>query len=321
MRRRLTYVQCMFDIDIMHEVNLSGLDLNLLPALEALLRRRSVTRAAVDVGLSQPAMSRALGRLREVLGDPLLIRGPGGLTLTPRAEALTPALAAALAEVKGIFLEPGFDPSTARRQIGLASTDVHTILLAPGIMGRLSAEAPNVNLRIEPVGPSLPARMAEGRVDLAFALATTALPPGAASEPLVDDQLVVVVRRGHPAAGRAWTLEDYGRFDHVGVSIQGDRGSDLDTKLAAAGVTRRMALVTPHFMAALSVVEATDLATTLPRSFARQFADALGLTLLKTPFSDNDVPMIMVWSQVRARDPMLAWFRALVREVAWNVTK
>ncbi len=321
MRRRLTYVQCMFVMPVMHEVNLSGLDLNLLPVLEALLRRRSVTRAAADVGLSQPAMSRALGRLREVLGDPLLVRGPGGLMLTPRAEALTPALAAALAEVKGIFLEPRFDPSAARRQIGLASTDVHTILLAPGIMRRLSAEAPNVDLRIEPVGPGLAARMAEGRVDLAFALATTALPPGAASEPLVDDQLVVVVRRGHPAAGRAWTLEDYGRFDHVGVSIQGGQGSDLDTRLAAAGLTRRMALVTPHFMAALSVVAATDLATTLPRSFALRFADALGLILLKAPFSDNDVPMIMVWSQARARDPMLAWFRALVREVAWAATK
>jgi DNA-binding transcriptional LysR family regulator len=300
----------------MLEVNLSAVDLNLLPALEALLRRRNVTQAAGDVGLSQPAMSRALGRLRAVLGDPLLVRTGAGFVLTPRAAALVPRLAGVMAEVKGLFREPGFDPSAERRLFRVAATDTHTVLLAPAIMARLAQEAPGVDVSMEPYSPDMARRMERGDLDLAFAVANAPLPPGAMSEPLSRDRLAVVMRRGHPAARRAFTTADYGVFDHVGIAILGDGQSELDAWLAGEGVRRRMALVTPHFMAALAVVAATDLVTTLSRAFAQRFASEFDLILNEPPFAQGDLQMTLVWSHLRAADPVLTWFRGLVRDVA-----
>jgi DNA-binding transcriptional LysR family regulator len=309
----------MVHIRIMREVNLAGLDLNLLPPLEALLRRRNVTRAAADVGLSQPAMSRALSRLRALVGDQLLVRGRGGLVLTPRAQQLAPQVSRTLGELKGLFQPPSFDPAEAHRTIRIAAADTQTVLLVPGIARRLSREAPGIELRMEPYGPDLIARMEQGTLDLAFALATTPLPAGTMSEPIADDRLALVMRRGHPAAGRAWTIADYGRFDHVSVALLGDGRSEIDTLLAAAGVTRRIALVTPHFTAALATVAATDMITTISETFARRFARTFALALREPPFAEAALRTTLVWSQVRAADPVLVWFRQLVRDVAAKV--
>ncbi|MBI1361594.1 MAG: LysR family transcriptional regulator [Alphaproteobacteria bacterium] len=301
----------------MREVNLSGLDLNLLPALEALLRRRNVSQAASDVGLSQPAMSRALARLREVLGDTLLVRVPGGgYALTPRAEALSTRLAPTLDHVKAVFQEPTFDPAKVERTVRIAGADPHSILLAPALMARLAKEASGIDIRIEAYGPDMVRRMETGALDLAFAVSTSPLPPGAKSENLGRDELVLVLRKGHALARRKWTIEDYGRVSHVGVSIFGDNQSELDAQLAAAGVHRRIALVTPHFMAALAVVGGTDMATTVSRVFAARFADQFGLVLKTPPLPDLDLELTIVWSHVRAADPVLAWVRSVIRETA-----
>jgi DNA-binding transcriptional LysR family regulator len=135
-------------------------------------------------------------------------------------------------------------------------------------------------------------------------------------EPISDDRLAVVRREGHPAAGRPWSIDDYGRFHHVGVSLLGDGRSELDTMLAAAGVTRRIALTTPHFMAALAVVARTDLVTTISRSFASRFAGSFGLVLQDPPFAQMAMTTTIVWSKVRAADPLLGWVRGVLRQAA-----
>lgn len=301
----------------MREVNLAGVDLNLLPALEALLKRRNVSHAADDVGLSQPAMSRALGRLREVLDDALLVRVPGGgYALTPRAEALSAQLIVTLDHVKAVFREPSFDPARVQRTIRIAGIDTHTILLAPALMARLAKEAPGIDIRFENYGPDLVERVETGRLDLAFATATTLLPPGARSETYAHDKLVLVLRQGHPMAKKKWTIEDYGKVSHVGISILGDAGSELDAQLAKVGVHRRMALVTPHFIAALAAVSKTDMATTMSRVFASRFADEFGLVLKEPPLPNIDLELTVVWSHLRAADPVLAWVRRVMRDVA-----
>lgn len=299
----------------MREVNLSAVDLNLLPALEALLRRRNVSHAAHDVGLSQPAMSRALARLRDVLGDTLLVRIPGGYALTPRAEALAARLAPTLDSVRAVFQEPTFDPARVERTIRIAAADTHTILVAPRLMARLAKEAPGIDIRMEAYGPNLVARMESGALDLAFAVSTTPLPPGARSESYARDRLALVLRRGHPMARRKWAIEDYGRVSHVGISLLGDSQTDLDAQLATAGVRRRVALVTPHFIAALAVVGGSDMATTISRVFAERFADAFGLVLKEPPLPQLNLDLTVVWSHVRAADPVLAWLRDMIGEV------
>ena len=178
----------------MREVNLAGLDLNLLPPLEALLRLRNVTRAAAEVGLSQPAMSRALARLRDIFGDPLLVRAGGRLALTPAAEALAAKVAAALNSLRGVFHAPAMDPANLRRTFRLAGADSQTILLAPRLVARLEREAPGVDLAFSSIGRDIVARMELGDVDLCFATAATPLPPGVVSDALAPDRLALVLR-------------------------------------------------------------------------------------------------------------------------------
>lgn len=301
---------------VMREVNLSGLDLNLLPPLEALLRRRNVTHAAAEVGLSQPAMSRALARLRDLLDDPLLVRTQGGLALTPKAERLALQIAPMLDEVKRLFKEPVFDPAAERRVVRIAAVDANTVLYAPALMARLAREAPGIDVQFVPHGPDTGARMDKGGLDLAFALTTSPLPPGAISEPIAKDRLALVTRAGHPRAGQTWRVEDYAAVDHVGVSIFGDRQSEIDAVLAKHGVTRRIALVTPHFITALATVAATDLVTTVSRTFAQRFARAFDLALHEPPLAEIELTSTLVWSHVRASDPLLIWLRGVIREVA-----
>lgn len=301
----------------MRDVHLTSVDLNLLPALEALLRRRNVSAAAADVGLSQPAMSRALARLREVLGDVLLIRAPGGgYALSPRGEALAGQLAGALDQVKAVFQPPVFDPAQVERTIRMVGGDTQGILLMPPLMKRLAKEAPGIDLRLENYGPTMIQRMETGHLDLAFAIATAPLPPGARSEPYGVDRLALVMRKDHPAANKKWTIDDYGKWDQVGISIFGDAGSDMDAQLARAGVHRRMALIQPTFIGAIAAVSQTDMVTTISRVFAQRFAADFGLVLKEPPLPEVKLELTLAWSHVRAADPVLAWLRGVIREVA-----
>lgn len=303
-------------ITFMRELNISGLDLNLLPALDALLRHRNVTRAAADAGMSQPAMSRALARLRLLQDDPLLVRTRAGYGLTARAEALRPHLGAALKEIRDVFQPQVFDPAIVRRTLRIAAADTHNILILPGVAARLAREAPGVDLRVETYGAATLDRLESGVLDLAFALSSTPLASGAYSEVVYDDRLALVMRHGHPAAERSWTLADYGAYPHVGVALVGDGQSEIDTLLAAAGVNRRIAVVTPHFMAALAVVAETDFVTTISATLAQRFAGAFGLDVREPPFGEAQLQTTLVCSHVRASDPLLAWVRKVVREVA-----
>jgi len=300
----------------MRNVNINGLDLNLIPALEALLRLRNVTRAAGDVGMSQPAMSRALARLRHLQDDPLLVRTRAGYVLTPRAQAIQPQLAAAMHSLREVFQRQAFDASAERRTLSLAATDVHSVILLSAVMARLAIEAPGVDLRVEAYRADLFQRLDSGALDFAFALANTPLPPGVYSEVVAEDRLALAMRRGHPAAGRAWTIADYGAYPHAAVALLGDGQSEIDSLLAAAGVTRRIAMTTPYFMAALAAVAETDMVTTLSASLAARFAAVFDLATQEPPFGETRLAMTLVCSHIRAADPFLGWFRALVRTVA-----
>ena len=303
----------------MRKMNLNGIDLNLLPPLEALLRLRNVTHAASSVGLSQPAMSRALSRLRDILEDPLLVRIRGGFVLTPKALALVPCVAVALQNMETVFTEPVFDLNLQKRKIRIAATDMQTILFAPLIMARLARSAPHIEVAMEYYGPDISGRVNSGAVDFAFALASTELPAGAKSIALGRDELALVMRRKHPAAKRAWTVADYGIYSHVGISILGDGRSELDAQLATHGVQRRMGLVTPHFMAALASVAVNDMVTTVSKVFAQRFAKRFDLVLMPPPLQNTALLSTLVWSSVHDNDKFLIWFREMVRDVAQNV--
>ena len=297
----------------MRQKQLRAIDLNLLPVLDALLRLHNATRAGAEVGLSQPVMSRALARLRALLDDPLLVRGPGGTVLSPRAETLREPLAVLLEQLRVLLVPPAFDPCGERRVLRLAMTDAHAELLFAPLVRRVADEAPGVVLEWVPVSPGLPDRMRAGELDLAFALDTTPLPRGAASEPLLQDRLAVVTRRAHPCGGR-WTMLDYTRYPSVVVSLLGDQASEIDAELAAAGVTRSIAAIVPTFRAAAEIVARTDSVTTISRAFAERLAETLDLALLEPPLRQSRLGVVVVWAEHRTHDPVLVWLRRILRQ-------
>ncbi len=299
--------------------HLSGIDLDLLPVLDALLRRRNVTRAGSDVGLSQPAMSRALGRLRHLFEDPLLVRRPGGFALTPKAERLAPQVVAALEQVGALFRDAPFDPALERRTIRVVAADAQTLLLMPEVMRRLSREAPGIRVALEGYGPDTISQIQQGRIDFVFALASTPLPPGAESMVIGQDQLMLVTRRGHPLATGPVTVQDYARFPHAVITIFGDGNSEVDAALAAHKLSRDIAMTTPHFAVALAVVAETDFVTTLSGALARRFIDEFGLATVPSPLAPEPLFITLVWDRIRSADPALVWFRGVLREIAGKI--
>ncbi len=300
----------------MRETNLAGVDLNLLPALEALIRRRNVTLAGRDVGLSQPAMSRALARLRALLGDPILVKAPGGLAPTARADALSAQLTAALDRLGGVLRPPAFAPEALDRTFRIAATDVHALLLGPPLLAAMRRLAPRAGLSFVPVNADLREQIQAGALDLAFALTTTPLPPGVHSEPLAEDRLALVARFGAYPPEKRWTLAEYSAASHATVAIFGDRLSEIDAELAEAGLVRRIVFTSPHFLATLAAVAASDCVSVLSATLARRFASALGLTLYEPPLRQTTLTATTVVAATRAHDPGLVWLRARLREAA-----
>jgi DNA-binding transcriptional LysR family regulator len=158
--------------------------------------------------------------------------------------------------------------------------------------------------------------MKSGKLDLLFALAQTPLAPGVMSEVYARDRMVVVMRKGHPLARRRWTIEDFGRVEHAAISILGGEASETDALLARVGVKRDIRLVTPHFMGALATVSQTNMVTTIGRALASRFADELGLLFKESCLPNPDLDLTIVWSEACATDPVLAWVRTMIREVA-----
>lgn len=300
---------------IMRNLNLAAVDLGLLPALDALLRRRHVTRAAEEIGITQPAMSHILARLRHALGDDLLVRGPSGLTLTSRAEEIVPHMVTILDAAKAICRPPAFEPWKVRRTLRLAGCDWHSILFAPDLMKRIRDQAPGIDLSIESYTRDVFKRLVEGTVDLVFFNAQTPLPPGAVSTVVGEDRYALVMRAGHPAARKKWTLADYAKWESVVVSLVGDGMSDIDARLAKAGITRRVGLSTPHFMGCLATVSATDMIATTSRLFAARHAEAYRLIVRRPPFPQVRFINTLIGSASRMNDPVIRWFCTLFRDV------
>jgi DNA-binding transcriptional LysR family regulator len=309
----------MVNILIMQAVHLEALDLNLLVALRALLAERHVTRAAARVGLSQPAMSHALSRLRELLGDPLLVRTPNGMRPTPRAEAMTAPLERALEDIGRLIASPApFEPQRSTRKFRIAANDYMELVLFPRLLRRLWIEAPNIDVRIVNLAESVNTDLAEGRLDLAMGVVELSNDPprGIRSEDLVSDGFVCVVREDHPVVKKRLSLDDFVALPHALVAPRGEGGSVVDSALARLGKKRRVAVEIPHFLVAPHVVRETDLLLTLAARVAASLAPLLGLRRIPPPLELTTFTMVMQWHERQHVDPAHVWLRELIAMVA-----
>lgn len=291
----------------MHDVNLSQLDLNLLLALDALLTERNVTRAAARLGRTQPATSHALARLREALGDPILVREGRGMTPTPRALAMQEPLARALAELGRILSEEGaFDAARSERRFGLVCPDLLAAFL-PELLGDMTRAAPRVSLEVRaPFGDT--AAALEG-ADLALAPATLDV-AGLVRRGLGRVSWAVLARRDHPGVRARLTAKRWCAYPHVQIRARpGETPSFVDVALQQAGLERRIGLHVPSFLVAPEVVSRTDLFFTAPAELVRPLAERLGLAMHRPPIAIPDIPVAAYWPERLHADAGHRWFR------------
>ncbi len=294
-------------------MNLAALDLNLLVALDALLLEANVSRAAMRVGLSQPAASHALQRLRDVLGDPLLVRVGARMELTPRAQALRGPLAQALDQVRGLFIPEDFDAARSERHFRLMMPDLAVELLVPPLMEKLTAQAPNVRIDVVPWrGPAIVTAEFARTIDLVISIGDAF--KGFHRQLLYTDRDALAVRRGHPVGARLKRRDVFLNARHVAVVIRGQNEDLIDGWLRTKGLERRIALVVPGYIEALHIVARTDLVAFVPSRLIAALAKSLSLTAVAPPL-DPGVDEQFMFTPTRAQfDPGSIWLRKLMLE-------
>ena len=304
----------------MHGVHgdLAGIDLNLVVALDVLLAERHVTRAAERLGLSQSAASHALGRLRDLLDDPLLVRGPGG-TMLPTALALrlAPQLAKVLDDLAGVLRGEAFDPATARRTFHLGGSDYVELVLLPQLAARLAKVAPHVDLWVHAFEDWGDADLAAGKLDAVLAPPRgSARASGMFEKVLLTEDFTVVMRAGHPLSGGRLTLARYCEAPHLMVSPRGTPGSFVDDALAKVGRTRRVAMAVPHFLVVPYIIASSDLLATLASRIAARFAETLDVITMPPPIAVTRFGMALAWHERNHHDAAHRWFREQLIAVA-----
>jgi DNA-binding transcriptional LysR family regulator len=295
-------------------MNLAALDLNLLVALDALLREANVSRAAMRIGLSQPATSHALQRLRDLIGDPLLVRTGARMELTPRALALRAPLAQALDQVRGLFVPDAFDAANSERHFRLMMPDLAVELLMPRLMAKVTQAAPNIRIDVVPWrGPAIFHAEFARTIDMVISIGNAF--KGFHCQLLYTDSDALAVRRGHPLGTRLKTLDAFLRARHVAVILRGQAEDLIDTWLRSKGIERRIALVVPSYIEALHVAARTDLVAFVPRRLIAALARPLSLGTIAPPL-DPGIDEQYMFTPTRAQmDPGSIWLRSLMLRI------
>jgi len=294
--------------------HIERVDLNLIGPLAALLEERHVSHAAELAGMSQPAMSRALQRLRHTLGDELLVRTPGGYQLTPRGERVQRRLAAILPQLETLFAPESFDPAEAAEAFHLAGTD-YTSVFTPAVFQRVFRNSPNSTLRLRSWHDAVFEDIDHGRVDLIFHGPAGPL-PALRTEHLFDDQFVCVMTHDHPLADRSeLALDDYLNATHVIVDTGEGRHTAIEERLERLGAPRKAGLTVPYHTAAAPAVAGTSLIATLPARLLAAPGPDPWLRVVPAPKEIRPLRYQMSWHPRLDDDAAQRWLRDTVRAV------
>ena len=300
----------------MEPTRLSGLNLNALVALDALLNERNVTRAAKRIGITQPAMSQSLARLRELFDDPLLVRKGRSMVLTPRAEAMLLPLSDALLSVeRALQLGMGFDASTSTRIFKIALTDLGVTMVLPSVLQVIGREAPGIRVQVEPLSDmSLSDKLSSGEVDLVIAVYLGSS-GGLRTEPLLEEDYVCLVRRGHSLARRKrLRLEDYEAHGHIAYTPVGFVPRPMAKTAASVSSGAGIRVSVPYLLALPDVIRRTDLVATVPRGLLSAPVDLAGVVTIEAPPELPQVEHSQWWHPRFDLDPAHQWLREQVRE-------
>lgn len=306
-------------------VNFRTLDLNLLRVFDAVMAEGNLTRAAERLAMTQPAASHALKRLHTTVGEELLLRTAFGMRPTARAEALWPQVRAALAQLEGAFSPRAFDPTTDAASFNIAMADATAAMLLPQLVSAIEAARALANIRVLPLTTRDPRRLVEdGDADLAVGYFPTAIAAILAQgqdaalhhRQLYASEYVCVMRREHPLADQALTLDAFVQAQHLLVSFSGRPHGFVDQALAALGRQRRIVLTVNQFATAGSVVAKSDLLTVLPRQFLPATGVEHRLLQRPLPLSLAPITVEMMWHLRKDDEPAHRWLRERLCEAA-----
>src|SRR5438270_12991930 len=309
--RRASFFQSITNMVYIHFMNLNSLDLNLLVALDALLREANVSRAAMRIGLSQPAASHALQRLRDLIGDPLLVRTGARMELTTRAQALRAPLAQVLDQVRSLFIPDEFDAASSERQFRLMMPDLAVELLMPPLMAKITRAAPNVRIDVVPWrGSAIFTAEFARTIDLVISIGNAF--GGFHRQLLYTDSDALAVRRGHPTAAKLKKRDGFLNARHVAVVIRGQNADLIDRWLRSKAIERRIALVVSGYLEALHVTARTDLVAFVPRRLIGALSRQLSLATIAPPFDPGIDEQFMFYPTRAQMDPGSIWLRNIM---------
>ncbi len=294
----------------MISVHLRGIDLNLLVPLHALLEERNVTRAAGRVHLTQSAMSRTLERLRDTLQDDLLVRAAGKYELTPRAADLLKELNLLLPRLEQFWSGDTFSPARAQGPIRLAMTDYAATVILPHLIAACQCQAPGVSIEVTPWHERSYEDLTAAKIDLVFS--PLAVPPTFRIEPLFQERFVCLSGKRLAAGRKSLSLARYLDCHHLSVETEPNQQNLIDRALAEVGHRRTVLLRLPFLLPALQVLLHSDLLLTTPLRLARTLSKENTLYVAQAPPELPTFQYSSVWHARLEREPLQAWFRALV---------
>ncbi|MEM9072761.1 MAG: LysR family transcriptional regulator [Myxococcota bacterium] len=290
-------------------------DLAVLATLDALLQEGSVSGAARRLGLSAPAVSHALAKLRDRFGDPLLVRAGRSMVLTPRAEALKPKVQDAMSVAARVFEDEGdFVPGSMSRTFSITMTDYVLTVFGGALDAALQEAAPGLDLRVFLNAVDDPQKLRSGETDLAIGIYGE-LPPELRTRVIITDRFVCAVRKDHPVVRKRLSLAQFLKLEHIQVAPRGRPGGYVDELLQERGATRRVARAVPFFRAALELTANSDRVVTISERIARKLGPPLGLKILEPPLPFEPFALSMVWHPRFDADPGHRWLRERLLEV------
>lgn len=301
-------------------LDLRKLDLNLLLVFNALYQQRSVTVAAHELALSPSALSHALARLRQALGDELFVRLDNQMQPTLRADQIAAPISAALAQLStGLSLRQRFDPATSQRNFVISASDYTAFAILPRLISRLQQVAPNITLRIINTSQKLAiAELAAGHIDFALGYdeERTPLPPGLEEFDWLQDDYVAIASQHHPLIKRKLTLKTYLQARHVVVTPWNESRGVMDYVLDGMALQRQVAVQLPNVLVAPFIIASSELIMTLPRHAATTLTQAAGIAIYAAPFAIPPYTLKVYSHSKYARSDAHLWLRGLMKEVA-----
>jgi DNA-binding transcriptional LysR family regulator len=297
-------------------MELHELDLNLLVVFNQLLVERRVSKVAENLGISQPAVSNSLAKLRKLFGDELFLRTPKGMEPTPFADQLAESVSYALAMIhSGVNQRTTFEPATARRAFTIGMTDIGEIYFLPALIERLRTEAPGITLStVRNAAVNLRDELESGKVDLGVGLLPQ-LKAGFFQRRLFTQSYVCLMRHGHRLDKRKISLAEFSAAEHLVVISAGTGHGKVDELLQRSGVERSVRLTVPHYVSVGHILRGSDLIATVPERLANRLIEPFGLAKVPHPAKLPDVAINVFWHAKYHRSPANRWLRGVVFEL------